>query len=124
MGWRMKQYEKNFQQVFPGQSLDKYYTMAGMKAQFNKDLLRNVRFKNYDLVLDTPLSSYNLIVIRNVLIYFNFELQEKVLLSLSSALDSKGYLVLGAQESLNWSKKIDNYMAVNNQFKVYKKLRD
>lgn len=124
MAWRMRQYEKNYGTVNPGGDLSDHYDMVGSKVQFDMNLIKNVKFKNYDLVLDTSFSKYDLVLIRNVLIYFNMELQEKVLTNINDSLSPKGYLILGAQESINWHKANDNMMAINNNFKIYKKLRD
>jgi chemotaxis protein methyltransferase CheR len=124
MAWRMRQYENNYAKVNPEGSLDDHYDMVGSKVQFDMNLIKKVKFKNYDLVLDTSFSQYDLVLIRNVLIYFNMDLQEKVLTNINSSLSPKGYLILGAQESINWHKANDNMMAINNNFKIYKKLRD
>tara|TARA_B110000211_G_C14088285_1_gene557707 strand:+ start:439 stop:1281 length:843 start_codon:yes stop_codon:yes gene_type:complete len=124
MAWRMRQYENNYGKVNPDGNLADHYDMVGSKVQFDMNLIKKVKFKNYDLVLDTSFSKYDLVLIRNVLIYFNMDLQEKVLTNINSSLSPKGYLVLGAQESINWHKANDNMMAINNNFKIYKKLRD
>ena len=124
MAWRMRQYESNYSKVNPDGNLSDHYDMVGSKVQFDMNLIKKVKFKNYDLVLDTSFSKYDLVLIRNILIYFNMDLQEKVLTNINSSLSPKGYLVLGAQESINWHKANDNMMAINNNYKIYKKLRD
>ena len=124
MAWRMRQYEKNYKASGATGSLEDHYDMVGSKVQFDMNLIKNIQYKSFDLVLDTQFKKFDLVLIRNVLIYFNMDLQEKVLNNIDGALSPKGYLVLGAQESINWHKGNDNLMAINNQFKIYKKLRD
>ncbi len=124
MAWRMRGYEKNYKESGASGDLSKHYDMVGSKVQFDINLIKNVQYKTFDLVLDTQFKKFDLVLIRNVLIYFNMDLQEKVLSGINNALNPKGYLVLGAQESINWHKANDNLMAINNQFKVYKKMRD
>lgn len=124
MAWRMRQYEKNYKQSGATGELSDHYDMVGSKVQFDMNLIKDIQYKTFDLVLDTQFKKFDLILIRNVLIYFNMELQGKVLTNINNALNPKGYLVLGAQESINWHKANDNLMAINNKFKVFKKLRD
>lgn len=123
MAWRMRQYEKNYKTSGATTDLSAHYDIIGSKVQFDINLIKNVQFKTFDLVLDTQFKKFDLVLIRNVLIYFNMDLQEKVLTNINNALYAKGYLVLGAQESINWHKANDNLMAINNQYKIYKKLR-
>lgn len=124
MAWRMSHYEKNFKATGATGNLDDHYDMVGSKVQFDINLIKNIQYKTFDLVLDTQFKKFDLVLIRNVLFYFNLDLQEKVLNNIDGALSSKGYLVLGAQETINWNKEDNNLMAINNQFKIYKKLMD
>lgn len=121
--WRLKQYEKNYREFEGKGELSDYYSKDGNYIQFDADLLANSTFRKFNLVEDKMTNSFDLIMCRNVLIYFNKNQQEWVINMLSESIDGKGYLVLGAQESISWHKSADNFLAISNDFKIYKKLR-
>lgn len=120
MGWRIRQYEQNAKQVFPLLELSKYYDIVGSRVQFDMSLIKKVKFKNFDLVLDSCLNSYDIILLRNVLIYFNMELQQEVIYNLKSAITKGGYLVLGAQESIQKKGAMDEFTVFDNTNKIFK----
>jgi two-component system CheB/CheR fusion protein len=79
---------------------DKYFTLQGQQHLFKQDLRRTVIFGRHDLVQDAPIPRLDLMVCRNVLMYFNAETQSKVLARLYYALNPKGFLFLGKAEML------------------------
>ena len=115
----------NFQRYFEQQdvSLSKYYSeVDAYNIKYNPDLLRNVTFKRYNLVSGIPFSKFDLILIRNVLIYFNFELQERVLSVLEQSLFPYSYLGLGSKETIAWCATAKNFKTIDAEDKIYKKL--
>jgi chemotaxis protein methyltransferase CheR len=84
-------------------SLSDYYTAAYGKAMFDKSLRTNVVFADHSLSTDSAFSEVHLVSCRNVLIYFDRQLQDRVLGLFRESLCRKGFLGLGAKESLRFS---------------------
>ena len=70
------------------------------------------------------LSSFDLVLCRNVMIYFNQNLQNDVLKKFHESLFKYGYLAIGSKESLIWCDYANRFIVVNNEEKVYKKIKD
>ena len=85
----------------PKHLLYKYFEKVGLTKYRVKDIVKSiVKFKHHDLIKDPPLLFMDMIFCRNVLIYFNKELQSKVIKKFHRSLNSRGYLVLGISEYL------------------------
>jgi chemotaxis protein methyltransferase CheR len=82
-------------------SLSEYYTAGYGAAIFDRSLLRRVVFANHSLATDHVFGEMQVVSCRNVLIYFNRTLQERALGLFSESLCRRGYLGLGARESLS-----------------------
>jgi two-component system CheB/CheR fusion protein len=83
-----------------GGLLEAYFTREGQMYRFRRDLRRWCIFGRHNLAQDPPLSHIDLIVCRNVLIYFRSDLQERILPTFNYALREGGFLFLGKSESL------------------------
>jgi two-component system CheB/CheR fusion protein len=79
---------------------DKYFEPAGGRLLVRPEFRREVIFGRHDLVQDAPISRLDLLVCRNVLMYFNAETQSKILARLHFALGEGGHLFLGRAEML------------------------
>jgi two-component system CheB/CheR fusion protein len=84
----------------PAELVGKYFEQHGQRFAFRKDLRRSVIFGRNDLVQDAPISRIDLLVCRNVLMYFNAETQARILRRFSFALSPGGVLFLGKAEML------------------------
>jgi chemotaxis protein methyltransferase CheR len=84
-------------------SLSDYYVAAYGRAVFDKSLRRRVVFSDHSLATDSVFAEVQLISCRNVLIYFNRELQDRALRLFREALCRKGFLGIGSKESLRFS---------------------
>jgi chemotaxis protein methyltransferase CheR len=84
-------------------SLSDYYTAAYGAVVFDKSLVRRAVFSNHSLVCDSVFAEVHLVCCRNVLIYFERELQERAVGVFREALVRKGFLGLGAKETLRFS---------------------
>jgi chemotaxis protein methyltransferase CheR len=117
--------EKNYIR-FQGtsESLKKYYREDGGKAVLNRELFENVSFRKHDLVTGEIFNKFDLILCRNVMIYFNQTLQNDVLKKFHESLFKYGYLAIGSKESLIWCEIANKFLVVNNEEKVYKKIKD
>jgi len=91
--------EKDVKAV-PPQLCEKYFTRTGNNYSFNKDLRRSVIFGRHDIIQDAPISKIDLLISRNLIMYFNADTQTQVLSRMRFALNEDGYLVLGRSEML------------------------
>ncbi|TMA56632.1 MAG: PAS domain-containing protein, partial [Deltaproteobacteria bacterium] len=83
----------------PREFVDKYFLREGQTYRVRRELRKWCIFGRHDLTQDSPLSHIDLLVCRNVLIYFDGQLQERVLPRLQYAVRERGYLFLGKSES-------------------------
>ena len=104
--------------------LRKYYQEENGYAVFHPDLVRDISFIKHDLVLGQTFDKFDLILCRNVMIYFNQSLQNAVLKKFHESLFSNGYLSIGSKESLIWCDYANRFTVINNDEKIYKKIKD
>lgn len=116
--------EKNYIRLEGKGSLKDYYKEENGKAVFDKALMKNVSFRRHDLVMGEVFNKFDLILCRNVMIYFNQALQNEVLKKFHESLFKYGYLAIGSKESLIWCDIASKFIVVNNEEKVYKKIKD
>lgn len=120
---KMKAYTNNYQKSGGVEEFSTYYKTDHNTVMFNKPLIKNVVFGTHNLVTDKSFSEFQLILCRNVLIYFNQQLQNKVLDLFYESLCTFGYLALGSKESLLSSEKINCFEEVNKREKIFIKAR-
>jgi two-component system CheB/CheR fusion protein len=90
----------------PSELLSKYFEQIEQRYVFHAKLRRTILFGRHDLALDAPMSKIDLLVCRNVLIYFQPETQATVLVRFHFALTDNGFLFLGNSESMTNNKQI------------------
>jgi two-component system CheB/CheR fusion protein len=91
--------EKDLQDVRP-EWQETYFEKNGSSRTFRTDLRRTIIFGRHNLVDDSPISRLDLLICRNVLMYFNAEVQNRILARFHFALNDTGYLFLGRAEML------------------------
>lgn len=116
--------EKNYIRFQGSRTLKDYYREENGKAVFDKELVKNVSFRKHDLVMGEVFNKVDLVLCRNVMIYFNQTLQNEVLKKFHESLIKYGYLAIGSKESLIWCDIASKFIVVNNDEKVYKKIKD
>ncbi len=116
--------EKNYIRFQGTSSLRDYYTEKNGKAVMNASLLEKVSYRSFDLVQGAVFNKFDLILCRNVMIYFNQNLQNNVLKRLHESLFKYGYLAVGSKESLIWCEIANKFIVVNNEEKIYKKIKE
>lgn len=116
--------EKNYIRYQGVSSLKDYYSESNGKAVMDKSLVANVSFRKHDLVNGDVFNKFDLVLCRNVMIYFNQTLQNEVLKKFHESLFKYGYLAIGSKESLIWCDIANKFIIVNNEEKVYKKIKD
>ena len=116
--------EKNYIRFQGTGNFKSYFKEENGNAVFQKELLMNVSFRRHDLVLGDIFNKFDLILCRNVMIYFNQALQNEVLKKFHESLFKYGYLAIGSKESLIWCDYANRFIVVNNEQKIYKKIKD
>lgn len=118
---RIKDFTANYQQAGGKHSFSDYYMADYNSVIFDQSLKKNVVFAEHNLVTDSVFAEVNIIICRNVLIYFNRDLQNKVFNLFSDSLINGGFLCLGSKETLQFSSQADAFDTVNIHEKLYKK---
>ena len=119
---RMQEYTQNYLRAGGRQSFSEYYTAKYDHALFGPTLRRNVVFAQHNLVTDRSFSEFNVILCRNVMIYFDRKLQESVHQLFYESLPVYGFLALGNKESLRLSKYEEYFEAVDAKEKIYRRV--
>lgn len=120
---RMQEYTENYIAAGGKRAFSDYYTAKYGGALFNPSLTKNVVFSLHNLVTDRSFAEFNVILCRNVLIYFDKSLQARVHGLFYDSLATFGILVLGSKESLRFSPYEDNYEQINGPEKIFRKVR-
>ncbi len=119
---KMQEYTHNYLRAGGNRSFSEYYTAAYGGALFSPSLRENVVFAQHNLVTDRSFSEFNVILCRNVMIYFDRSLQNRVHELFYESLPTYGILALGSKESLKFSKYEDCYEALDPREKIYRKV--
>jgi chemotaxis protein methyltransferase CheR len=115
--------ESNYQKFEGKKKLSEYYTQINPEqVQFDPRLIENVTFHKYDLVRSLPISKFDLIICRNVMIYFNIDLQSRVVDLFDVSLFKGGYLAVGSKETIAWCRAAKNFSTICGEEKIFKKL--
>ncbi len=119
---RMQEYTDNYIKAGGARSFSEYYTAKYDGALFSPALTRNIVFSQHNLVTDRSFSEFNVILCRNVLIYFDRKLQATVHRLFYDSLVNFGILGLGGKESLKFSQYETCYEQIASE-KIYRKVR-
>ena len=120
---RMREYTQNYLQAGGARSFSEYYTASHDAALFDPKLRRNVLFAQHNLATDTSFSEFNVILCRNVMIYFDRKLKERVLGLFDSSLAALGILCLGRRESLRFTTAEHDYEEFDARERIYRRTR-
>jgi chemotaxis protein methyltransferase CheR len=120
---RMQEYTENYMRAGGKRSFSEYYTAKYGGALFDQSLTKNVVFSQHNLVTDRSFSEFNVILCRNVLIYFDKTLQSKVHSLFYDSLAMFGVLVLGSKETLRFMSHEECYQQMAPPEKIFRKVR-
>jgi chemotaxis protein methyltransferase CheR len=120
---RMQEYTENYIRAGGTRSFSEYYTAKYDGALFSPSLQRNVVFSQHNLVTDRSFAEFNMILCRNVLIYFDRKLQARVHGLFHESLVHLGILCLGSKESLRLSDFETAYEELSGAERIYRKVR-
>ena len=118
---KVKDYTRNYQQGGGKGSFSEYYHARYKSAVLNPGLSEHITFANHNLVTDTAFGEMHLVFCRNVLIYFNRELQNRVLGVIDQSLIRGGFLCLGNKEDLRFTAVEEGYEVVDADARIYRK---
>ena len=118
---RMRQYTENYIAGGGRAAFSDYYKTFGDVVQFSPDLADNIVFAQHNLVSDADFNEFHLIVCRNVMIYFDRSLQDKVIGLLHRSLIRFGVLALGQKESLRFSAYSADFEELDDHEKIYRR---
>jgi chemotaxis protein methyltransferase CheR len=119
---QMQEYTRNYQRAGGQGAFADYYTADSDFAIIRSSLRRNVVFAAHNLVADTSFNEFHAIFCRNVMIYFNRSLQERVHGLFYDSLLTFGYLGLGKSENIRFTRYERNYEPVRAGEKLYRKI--
>lgn len=117
----IRKFTENHQLSGARSSLSDYYTADYGRAVFDKSLRDRVVFSDHSLVTDAVFGEMHLISCRNVLIYFDRELQDRAIGLFHESLARKGFLGLGSKESLRFSRHGDGFGDFVREDKIYQR---
>src|SRR6185437_4535608 len=118
---RMKLFTENHRLSGGKSSLSDYYTAAYGAASFDKSLRKATVFSDHSLATDAVFAATHLISCRNVLIYFNRDLQDRAIGLFAGSLMRKGFLGLGSKETLRFSEYADSFTEFSRDERIYQK---
>lgn len=119
----MKQYSQNYIAAGGRWEFSSYYTTRYQYALMDEMLRDKIVFASHNLVTDSSFNLFQLVLCRNVMIYFEKDLQDKVIELINDSLEPLGFLALGAKETLRFSPLAKNYIAVGEKEKLWRKQR-
>jgi len=118
---RIKLFTENHRLSGGRGSLSDYYNAAYGAASFDKSLRKNVVFSDHSLATDAVFAETQLVSCRNVLIYFDRDLQDRAISLFKGSLARKGFLGLGSKETLRFSSSVDAFSDFAHDERIYQK---
>ncbi len=118
---KIKEYTANYQLAGGIESFSNYYMSNYDNVIMNHSLKKNIVWANHNLVTDSVFAEVNLILCRNVLIYFDKILQNIVQKLFLNSLINGGILCLGSKESLRFTDLSEEYTELDKKQRIFKK---
>ncbi len=119
---QMKQYSENYIHSGGRNDFSKYYIAQYDTAKFDESFKSRIILATHNLVSDTSFNEFQLILCRNVMIYFDKDLQDRALELFDNSLEKLGYLCLGSKETLKFSSVMSRYKQLENKEKIWRKV--
>jgi len=119
---RMRDYTENYIRAGGTEAFSAYYQADGKAARFDPALQEQIVFAQHNLASDAAFNHFNVIVCRNVLIYFGKPLQDRVHSLFYDSLETFGVLALGHKESIRFTELEERYEELDPTEKLYRKV--
>ncbi|HVV57079.1 MAG TPA: protein-glutamate O-methyltransferase CheR [Gaiellaceae bacterium] len=120
---KMREYTDNYIRAGGRRSFSEYYLARYDGALFDRTLTENVVWAPHNLVQDSAFNTFNVILCRNVLIYFDRPLQSRVHHLFLDSLERLGVLALGRKETIHFTDVQDHYEELDPQERLYRRVR-
>jgi len=118
---QIKDYTLGYQKAGGLESFADYYTARYDSAIIDNSLKKNIVFADHNLATDGVFGEMNLIICRNVLIYFNKDLQNRVVGLFCNSLCRNGFLCLGSKETIRFTEYENDFEPFVAHEKIYRK---
>lgn len=119
---QMKQYSENYILAGGKNDFSSYYTAQYNSAKFDDFLGKRIVLATHNLVSDRSFNEFQLILCRNVMIYFDKPFQDRVLHLFYESLEMFGYLALGAKETLKFTDLAKNFKQLESKERIWRKI--
>lgn len=119
---KIKEMTKAYQLAGGVLPFSNYYVCKDDKAWLNPEIKRNIVFNTHNLATDEAFIDAQMVICRNVLIYFDRDLQDRAVSLMARSLSHRGFLCLGSKESASFLKAKVHLEAFNKDAKIYRKL--
>lgn len=119
----MQEYSSNYQAAGGTVPFSDYFTADSESVIFRRELRDNVIFGTHNLVSDASFNEFHVILCRNVMIYFQRELQERVHKLFYDSLVTFGYLGLGRSEAVRFTAQASAYEALDRRERLFRKIK-
>jgi chemotaxis protein methyltransferase CheR len=117
----VKSYTHNYIRSGGKTDFSDYYSAQYGAAIISSELRKNILFSQHNLVTDQVFNEFQLICCRNVLIYFNKDLQNRVISLFYDSLSPMGYLAIGTKESLLFTEVRDRFEVISAENKIFRR---
>ncbi len=118
---KIQEATRNYQKTGGRAPFGNYYHARYDAVLINGDLKERITFANHNLATDGVFGEMHLIFCRNVLIYFNSDLQNRAVGLFVDSLAPNGFLCIGTKESLEFTRFSKEFVVVDDKAKIYKK---
>src|SRR5690606_6288969 len=119
---RMKLYTQNYLRSGGKREFSSYCRAHGDVVTFDPSLKRGLVFSQHNLAADRAFNEFQLVLCRNVMIYFNDTLRHRVQSLLFESLSNFGVLGLGLKESIRFTPHAESFVELNPELRLYKKV--
>jgi len=119
---QMKQYSENYILSGGRQDFSSYYIAQYNSARFDSALGKRIVLATHNLVSDGMFNEFQLILCRNVMIYFDKVLQDKVMHLFYDSLETLGYLALGSKETIKFTTVTDKFQQLGTRERIWRKV--
>jgi chemotaxis protein methyltransferase CheR len=119
---KMQLYTENYLAAGGKSSFADYYQAKFNSAKMAESLKEHITFANHNLMKDQAFAEMHLIVCRNVLIYFNPKLQNRVLTLFKESLITRGFLLLGDKETIDFSQVTESFETFSRKERIFRRL--
>ena len=120
---QMQKYSENYMAAGGSADFSDYYTAQYEMAKLDTSLSKRIVYATHNLATDSSFNEFQLIICRNVLIYFNQFLQDRVFRLFDDSLEGLGFIGLGSKESIRFSSVAASYHQIHPNEKIWRKGR-